>query len=83
MVEADLTMVEKMVTEEIRRLVADAIEAERCLAVAHCAERIGRAYPNCGRTLDELADEIIRAAISARVAVEMGRPQPAGTSAAV
>lgn len=73
MTEPDRALVQRLVAEEIRRLVADTIESPRCLAAQRLAERLQAAYPNCGMTADEIAAEIVTAAIGARVPVEIGR----------
>jgi hypothetical protein len=70
---ADLRLVQGLVFEEIRRIVAESIEAKSCLDTGRCARRIARAYPNCGFTPAQIADEIVRAAIPAGVAVEFSR----------
>ena len=69
---ANLKLVQGLVLEEIRRLVAESIEERSCLSSGRSALRIARAYPNCGMTPAEIAEEILRAAIPAGVAVELG-----------
>ncbi len=50
-----------------------------------CASLIARAFPNCGVTADQIANEIIEAAIHAGINVEISKPrhdvvrEPAGT----
>ncbi|MYZ48214.1 hypothetical protein [Propylenella binzhouense] len=77
MAEADLQFVAKLVDEEIRRVIAEAIESEGCVAASQCAVRIANAYPNSRVSAEDLAEAIVRAAISARVAVEVSRPSAA------
>ncbi len=71
---ANLKLVQGLVLEEIRRIVAESIEQRSCLSSARSALQIAKAYPNCGMTPTEIAEEILRAAIPAGVAVELGRP---------
>lgn len=71
---ANLSLVQGLVIEEIRRLVADSIEERSCLDTGRSAVRIAKAYPNCGMTAAEIAEEIVRAAIPAGIAVELGHP---------
>jgi hypothetical protein len=68
-------IVYQLIVEEIRRVVADAIERKECLAVGRRASLIQRAYPNSGLSSDEICNEILAAAISARVPVEMSKPE--------
>jgi late competence protein required for DNA uptake (superfamily II DNA/RNA helicase) len=79
-------LVQGLVSEEIRRIVADAIQGRgTCLRAARCASLIARAFPNCGLTADQIANEIIEAAIHAGINVEISKPrhdvvrEPAGT----
>ena len=71
---ADLRLIQALVLEEIRRLVAESIEEKSCLDTGRSALRIAKAYPNCGMSAAEIAEEIVRAAIPAGIAVEFGRP---------
>jgi hypothetical protein len=69
-------IVQTFILEEIRRVVANTIQdAGSCLRAGQCASVIARAYPNCGMTPDQIAEEIVQAAIRARVNVEMSRPK--------
>jgi len=85
---ADYRIVRTLVLEEIRRVVAAAIQdAGRCLRASRCAVAIARAYPNSGMSADDIAEAIVEAAIRARVNVEISRPSsddviglPAGTA---
>ena len=72
----DYRIVQTLISEEIRRVVADVIQdAGSCLQAGRCASAIARAYPNCGMTPDQIAEEIVQAAIRARVNVEMSKPK--------
>jgi len=64
------SLIEALVDEEIRRLVADAIRDGECLSTAIAAAQIMQVYPRCGLTERKLVDEIARAAAKAGVAVE-------------
>ena len=67
-------VVQDLVTEEIERVIADAGTAHRLVPMGRVAEELARAYPNSGRTTEEWAEEVLKAAIDARVPVEIGRP---------
>jgi hypothetical protein len=71
----DLRFVHTLVLEEIRRVVAHAILTGVFVRAGRCAAKISQAYPNSGMTADELADEIVEAAIRARVNVEISKPK--------
>jgi hypothetical protein len=74
---ADQTLIQTLISEEIRSLVAESIENGACLPAGHCASAIARAYPNCGMSPSDIADQIVEAAVCARIAVEMSRPSTA------
>jgi hypothetical protein len=74
----DDNLVLQLVTEEIRRSVAEAIEHQDCVQSGPLAHSIARAYPNSGLTPDEISAEIARAASKAGLAVELTRPGPVG-----
>ena len=77
MTESDASIVKGLVTEEIRRLVADVIERGGFIQTGPQATSVVRAYANCGMSADQIAEEILRAAVQARIAVEMSRPDQA------
>jgi hypothetical protein len=69
-------LVHGRVSEEIRRVVADAIGGGGCcLPAGRYAAVIARAFPNCGITADQIADEIVEAAIRAGINVEISKPR--------
>lgn len=68
--------VRERVMEEIRRAVAASIEGKDCLPAGRLAISILKAHPGCGWTVEEIAEEILRAAVAAGVAVEIGTPEP-------
>jgi hypothetical protein len=70
----DKNLVLQLVTEEIRRSIAEAIEDQECVQSGPLARSIARAYPNCGLSADEISAEIARAASKAGLAVELTRP---------
>ncbi len=72
----DTTLVRRLVSEEIRRMVADYIRAQGCLRSGQHATRIANAFPNSGLTPDQIAEEVLAAAVSSQVAVEIARPEP-------
>lgn len=66
--------VRDLVDEEIRRIVADAVQPSMMLRTGPAAERVARAYGDCGMSPDEIAMQIAEAAACAGVAVEISRP---------
>jgi len=64
--------IDRLVNEEIRRLVAEAVEDGGMLSTADCATEILRAYQGCGLSEAELADRVLMAAASAGVVVAIG-----------
>jgi hypothetical protein len=70
----DRNLILQLVTEEIRRSVADAIKHQECVQSGPLARSIANAYPNCGLSPDEISAEIARAASKAGLAVELTRP---------
>jgi hypothetical protein len=71
----DRSLILQLVTEEIRRSIAEAIEHQECVQSGPLARSIARAYPNCGLSPDEISAEIARAASKAGLAVELTRPE--------
>ena len=70
-------LIETLVDEEIRRVVADAIRSGDCIAASTRAAQILKAYPSC--TLDEeaLVTRIAIAAAKSGVPVEFGKEKVA------
>jgi hypothetical protein len=66
-------LIETLVDEEIRRLVADAIRDGECLSVSDAARQILKTYSGCGIDERRLVDGIAIAAAKAGVAVEFGK----------
>jgi hypothetical protein len=71
------TSVEELVQEEIRRLVADAIEKREILHTGLLAEKIKNTYGDFGSTVEQITLDIATAAARAGVAVEISRPSEA------
>ena len=69
----DRSIVQSLVHEEIRRLVADAIKHPAIIASASMAALITRAYPNSGLTPTEIENAINQAAVQAGVALELSK----------
>jgi hypothetical protein len=67
------TFIQTLVTEEIRRTVADAIDSGSTVSSVAIAEQIIRTYPNSGLTENEIEDQLMMAAAKAGVAIEIGR----------
>jgi hypothetical protein len=71
----DQSLVLQLLTEEIRRSVAEAIEHQDCVQSGPLAHSIANTYPNSGLSPDEISAEIARAASRAGLAVELTRPR--------
>ena len=67
------SFIARLVTEEIRRVVADAIESGSILSAAAVAAQVSRTYLNCGLTEEEIADQVMMTAAKAGIAVEFGK----------
>jgi hypothetical protein len=65
--------IDRLINEEIRRIVAEAVADGGILSAQKCAAQILRAYRGSALSKTELADRIMMAAASAGVAVEIGR----------
>ena len=70
-----------LVTDEIQRVIAEAVEDGDRVYADHSALRIVQTYPQCGFTANEIAERIIQAAVQAHVSVEMSKSN--GTWSAV
>ena len=70
---AHSTFIEDLITDEIRRLVAEAIQDGGALSVAECVEAVTKVYPKTGLSRRYIADEVIMAGAKAGVAIEIGR----------
>ncbi len=70
-----------LVTDEIQRVIAEAVEDCDRVYADHSASRIVQTYPKCGLTADEIAERIIQTAVDAHVTVEMSKSE--GTWSAV
>ena len=65
-------LIQTLVSEEIRRIVADGIAYGSLVSTSAATSQILRVYPTCGLTKRQIADRIIMAASAAGVAVEFG-----------
>jgi hypothetical protein len=63
-----------LLLNEIRVLVADAIESGECLSTEPIAARLANKYPHSGLSMPRIAEILIEAAIAAQVPLEIGRP---------
>ena len=61
-----------LISEEIRRLIADAIAEGSSIAVSRMAATIVRAYPTCGLSESDIVNEIALAAARSGVPAEFG-----------
>lgn len=66
-----------LVSEEIRRLVAEAAKSGHMLSAADMAAAILKTYPKCGYDEAEIANEVMLKAAQAGVGVQIGRPRGA------
>jgi len=64
-----------LIDEDVRRVVAEALEDGGMLSAPAVAAAILRTYPHCGMTERLIADRIMLAAADAGVAVELGAPK--------
>jgi hypothetical protein len=62
--------VRMLVSDAVRRVVADAIKSGSGVDLGRSASTIAQSYPACGMSLAEIAKEIAQASKSAHVAVE-------------
>ena len=69
--------VEDLVSDEIRRLVAEAVANGGILSIGDGVVQIMSAHPDCRLTKRQVGDELILAAAAAGVAVEIGPPRRA------
>ena len=73
--------VQSLVTEQIRRLVAEAIESGETISTADVIEKVRGLYPKARISKRVLANEIMMAAAAAGIPVEIGGRRPARKSA--
>jgi hypothetical protein len=64
--------VDRLIGEEIRRMVADAAQGGM-ISTQQCAEQILRTYSGCSLSETEIANRLVMAAASAGIAVEIGQ----------
>jgi hypothetical protein len=64
-------IIEMLVTEEIDRIIAEALDTAIALSVPAEAERIVKTYSNVGLSEKNIARQIIMAAIAAGAGVEI------------
>jgi hypothetical protein len=65
-------IIASLISEEIRRVIADAVADGEIIAANRTAADIMRAYPACGLGESDIVNEIVLAAARAGVAVEFG-----------
>ena len=66
-------LIATLISEEIRRLVADAIAEGSVISTAQTADALMRSYPDCDVTEAEIANEVAWAACRAGVPIEFGQ----------
>ena len=69
---ATVRSVEATVSEEVRRLVAEAVAAGGIMSIAEGVARIVAAIPRSGLSKRQIGDEVMMAAVAAGIAVEIG-----------
>ena len=74
---------ERLVDEEIRRLVTDAIKDGGVISTSKCVAEVRRAYVACGLSETEIANRVIITATSAGVAVQIDQTSSFDRSAIV
>ncbi len=67
------SLIATLLNEEVRRIVADAIEASECLDASAAASQIIKTYPNCGLQHRDVVNTIVMAAARSGVAVEFDK----------
>ena len=73
MATADRSLIQRLVHEEIGRIVADAIAHPGAIQSNQIAQLIAKAYPNCGIEVGEVVELINLAAVNSGVALELRR----------
>ena len=71
-VKVDLSLLDHLIVEEIRRIVAEAIMDGGMLSASEAAAQIVRAYNGSRLNQAEIENRVMMAAASAGVAVEFG-----------
>lgn len=72
------SIVTDLLFEEINRMVADAIAAERILWASTAAHQLKTSYPGCAFTENQIEELVIGFAAKAGVPVEFGHSQASG-----
>jgi hypothetical protein len=62
-----------LVTEQVRKFVAKAIESGETISTAEVIKKVRALYPQAGISKGDLTNEVMMAASAAGVAVEIGR----------
>ena len=75
--------IETLVSEEVRRMVAEAIRNGTSLSASKCAAEIVKTYPRCGLDEADLANEVMMAAARGGVPVEIGESRAGPRVAAI
>jgi len=65
-------IIASLISDEIRRVIADGIEDGSIIPANRTAAEIMRAYPTCGLSESDIVNEIALAAARAGVPVEFG-----------
>jgi hypothetical protein len=68
--------VDRLVGDEIRRIVKNALAGTGVLSAPEAAAQIIRLYPKCGLDANALADQIMMIAADVGLAVEFGSRKP-------
>ena len=71
----DQYLVQRLLVEEIERVVVEARKDRRIINAGRYAPSLLRVYPNCGMTAGQIINEIGAVAACAGVPVELSRPE--------
>jgi hypothetical protein len=75
MLHPDRRLVQILIREEIEHIVSRASRGTGFLRAGEHAYQLLKAYPNCGMTGEEMVNEIVAAAATSGIAIEISRPR--------
>jgi hypothetical protein len=74
MAKAASAVIEHLVNEEIRRMVARAMADKAVLSTSECVANVKAAFPTSRMSTREIADKVLVVATAAGIALELGVP---------
>jgi hypothetical protein len=80
---APISIIQLRIDDEIRRIVAEAVASDCVVSSGREACRLAAAFGTCGQAVEDISEQIIKAAIYAGVAVEMCSPRTGKPSTAI